>query len=184
MPKDGINRATDLAVTNAYWNPRPLESNAIRDLIARRANRRQRPPPPRSPSRKTKSDFEACRSLGDRLAGASDPCRHGPLRSRTMQVTTCSSRLLLLPGADRQVNLGHPYVQSSHLSARPTTTQTTPKIKACERFGEGYRRFTEAKSRNSGVGGAKSPGIWARVANLDIDESVCSTARPCRHSVR
>jgi len=35
MPKDGIERATDLAVSNAYWNPRPLERDAIRDLIAR-----------------------------------------------------------------------------------------------------------------------------------------------------
>lgn len=35
MPESGIDRAADLAVTNAYWNPRPLERNAIRDLIAR-----------------------------------------------------------------------------------------------------------------------------------------------------
>ncbi|MEW6642388.1 MAG: maleylacetate reductase [Pseudomonadota bacterium] len=35
MPEDGIDRAADLAVTNAYWNPRPLERAAIRDLIAR-----------------------------------------------------------------------------------------------------------------------------------------------------
>ncbi|WP_076866031.1 maleylacetate reductase [Bradyrhizobium mercantei] len=35
MPEDGIDKAADLAVTNAYWNPRPLERNAIRDLIAR-----------------------------------------------------------------------------------------------------------------------------------------------------
>jgi maleylacetate reductase len=35
MPWDGIDRAADLAVTNAYWNPRPLERGAIRDLIAR-----------------------------------------------------------------------------------------------------------------------------------------------------
>jgi maleylacetate reductase len=35
MPRDGIDKAADLAVTNAYWNPRPLESGAIRDLIAR-----------------------------------------------------------------------------------------------------------------------------------------------------
>ena len=35
MPASGIDKAADLAVTNAYWNPRPLERNAIRDLIAR-----------------------------------------------------------------------------------------------------------------------------------------------------
>jgi maleylacetate reductase len=35
MPRDGIDQAADLAVTNAYWNPRPLERGAIRDLIAR-----------------------------------------------------------------------------------------------------------------------------------------------------
>ena len=35
MPESGIDKATDLAVTNAYWNPRPLEPAAIRDLIAR-----------------------------------------------------------------------------------------------------------------------------------------------------
>jgi alcohol dehydrogenase class IV len=35
MPRDGIDKAADLAVTNAYWNPRPLERDAIRDLIAR-----------------------------------------------------------------------------------------------------------------------------------------------------
>jgi alcohol dehydrogenase class IV len=35
MPESGIDKAADFAVTNAYWNPRPLERNAIRDLIAR-----------------------------------------------------------------------------------------------------------------------------------------------------
>jgi len=35
MPERGIDKAADLAVTNAYWNPRPLERNAIRGLIAR-----------------------------------------------------------------------------------------------------------------------------------------------------
>jgi maleylacetate reductase len=35
MPEGGIDKATDLAVTNAYWNPRPLEREVIRDLIAR-----------------------------------------------------------------------------------------------------------------------------------------------------
>ena len=31
MPESGIDRAADLAVTNAYWNPRPIERDAIRD---------------------------------------------------------------------------------------------------------------------------------------------------------
>jgi alcohol dehydrogenase class IV len=35
MPYDGIARAADLAVKNAYWNPRTLERDAIHDLIAR-----------------------------------------------------------------------------------------------------------------------------------------------------
>lgn len=35
MPKDGIERATDLALRNPYWNPRPLKRAAIRNLIAR-----------------------------------------------------------------------------------------------------------------------------------------------------
>jgi alcohol dehydrogenase class IV len=35
MPEDGIERATDLAMSSPYWNPRPLERQAIRDLIAR-----------------------------------------------------------------------------------------------------------------------------------------------------
>ena len=35
MPESGIDKAADLAVTNPYWNPRPLERDAIRDLIAR-----------------------------------------------------------------------------------------------------------------------------------------------------
>ncbi|AXK80957.1 maleylacetate reductase [Pseudolabrys taiwanensis] len=34
MPEDGIDHAADLAVKNPYWNPRPLERQAIRDLIA------------------------------------------------------------------------------------------------------------------------------------------------------
>jgi alcohol dehydrogenase class IV len=33
MPEAGIDRATDLALTNPYWNPQPLERNALRDLI-------------------------------------------------------------------------------------------------------------------------------------------------------
>jgi len=35
MPADGLDRAADLAVANPYWNPRPLERAAIRDLLAR-----------------------------------------------------------------------------------------------------------------------------------------------------
>ncbi len=35
MPREGIGRAADLALANPYWNPRPLEREAIRDLIAR-----------------------------------------------------------------------------------------------------------------------------------------------------
>jgi alcohol dehydrogenase class IV len=33
MPKEGIDRAADLAVTNPYWNPQPLERGAIRALL-------------------------------------------------------------------------------------------------------------------------------------------------------
>ncbi len=35
MPEDGIDRAADLAVNNPYWNPREIERDAIRELIAR-----------------------------------------------------------------------------------------------------------------------------------------------------
>ena len=35
MPESGIDRATDIAMANPYWNPRPLERQPIRDLIAR-----------------------------------------------------------------------------------------------------------------------------------------------------
>lgn len=35
MPQDGIEAAADLAVANPYFNPRPVERDAIRDLIAR-----------------------------------------------------------------------------------------------------------------------------------------------------
>lgn len=35
MPRDGIAKASDLALANPYWNPRPLERAAIHDLIAR-----------------------------------------------------------------------------------------------------------------------------------------------------
>jgi alcohol dehydrogenase class IV len=35
MPEEGIDEATDLALSNPYWNPRPLERQGIRNLIAR-----------------------------------------------------------------------------------------------------------------------------------------------------
>jgi maleylacetate reductase len=35
MPESGIDEATDRALSNPYWNPRPLEREAIRELIAR-----------------------------------------------------------------------------------------------------------------------------------------------------
>jgi maleylacetate reductase len=35
MPESGIDEATDLALANPYWNPRPLERQGIRNLIAR-----------------------------------------------------------------------------------------------------------------------------------------------------
>ncbi|NOJ48525.1 maleylacetate reductase [Bradyrhizobium archetypum] len=35
MPESGIDQAADLAVKNPYWNPRPIERAAIRELIAR-----------------------------------------------------------------------------------------------------------------------------------------------------
>jgi maleylacetate reductase len=35
MAEHGIDKAADLALANPYWNPRPLERGAIRDLIAR-----------------------------------------------------------------------------------------------------------------------------------------------------
>jgi len=34
MPESGIDRATELAVQNPYWNPRPIEKVAVRALIA------------------------------------------------------------------------------------------------------------------------------------------------------
>jgi alcohol dehydrogenase class IV len=34
MPESGIDEATDLALSNAYWNPRPLEREAVRACIA------------------------------------------------------------------------------------------------------------------------------------------------------
>jgi alcohol dehydrogenase class IV len=35
MPPEGLDRAADLAVQNAYWNPRPVERAAIRELLER-----------------------------------------------------------------------------------------------------------------------------------------------------
>jgi alcohol dehydrogenase class IV len=35
MPEDGIARATELAMANPYWNPRPLDAAEIRRLIER-----------------------------------------------------------------------------------------------------------------------------------------------------
>lgn len=33
MPADGLDRAADLAVANPYWNPRPVERDAVRTLL-------------------------------------------------------------------------------------------------------------------------------------------------------
>jgi alcohol dehydrogenase class IV len=33
MPESGLDRAADLATSNPYWNPRPIERNAIRALL-------------------------------------------------------------------------------------------------------------------------------------------------------
>ena len=35
MPREGIERAVDLALANPYWNPRPIERHGLRDLITR-----------------------------------------------------------------------------------------------------------------------------------------------------
>jgi maleylacetate reductase len=35
MPADGLDRAADLAVQNPYWNPRPIDRDAVRDLLQR-----------------------------------------------------------------------------------------------------------------------------------------------------
>ncbi|HMG52223.1 MAG TPA: maleylacetate reductase [Kofleriaceae bacterium] len=35
LPRDGLDRAADLAVASPYWNPRPLDRAAIRDLLER-----------------------------------------------------------------------------------------------------------------------------------------------------
>ena len=34
MPEEGIDRAAAAACANPYWNPRPLELSAIRELIS------------------------------------------------------------------------------------------------------------------------------------------------------
>jgi alcohol dehydrogenase class IV len=33
MPESGLDRAADLAIANPYWNPRPIERDAIRALL-------------------------------------------------------------------------------------------------------------------------------------------------------
>ena len=33
MPEDGLDKAADIAVKNPYWNPRPIERDAIRQLL-------------------------------------------------------------------------------------------------------------------------------------------------------
>jgi alcohol dehydrogenase class IV len=33
MPEDGLDKAADIAVVSPYWNPRPIERNAIRALL-------------------------------------------------------------------------------------------------------------------------------------------------------
>jgi len=35
MPKDGVDRATNAALQSPYWNPQPIERDAVRALIAR-----------------------------------------------------------------------------------------------------------------------------------------------------
>jgi alcohol dehydrogenase class IV len=45
MPQDGLDRAADLAMRDPYWNPRPLEPKAIRDMLER-AFRGERPAGP------------------------------------------------------------------------------------------------------------------------------------------
>ena len=44
MPENGIDAATERAFANPYWNPRPLERDAVRALIAR-AYAGERPAP-------------------------------------------------------------------------------------------------------------------------------------------
>jgi alcohol dehydrogenase class IV len=33
MPESGLDRAADLAVADPYWNPRPVQRDAIRALL-------------------------------------------------------------------------------------------------------------------------------------------------------
>jgi maleylacetate reductase len=33
MPQEGLDRAAELAVANPYWNPRPIEREAVRALL-------------------------------------------------------------------------------------------------------------------------------------------------------
>jgi maleylacetate reductase len=33
MPREGLDKAADLATTNPYYNPRPIERDAIRQLL-------------------------------------------------------------------------------------------------------------------------------------------------------
>jgi alcohol dehydrogenase class IV len=35
MPEEGGEKAVELTLSNAYWNPRPLERQALRDLLSR-----------------------------------------------------------------------------------------------------------------------------------------------------
>ena len=35
MKAEDLDRAADLAASNPYWNPRPIERAAIRDLLQR-----------------------------------------------------------------------------------------------------------------------------------------------------
>src|SRR5690606_8168126 len=35
MPEEGIDHAADLVIENPYWNPRPIEREAIRRLVSR-----------------------------------------------------------------------------------------------------------------------------------------------------
>lgn len=33
MPESELDRAAEIALANPYWNPRPIEAHAIRDLL-------------------------------------------------------------------------------------------------------------------------------------------------------
>ncbi|MCS6766302.1 MAG: maleylacetate reductase [Candidatus Protistobacter heckmanni] len=41
MPREGIAKALDLALTNSYWNPRPLEREALSGLLERASGLKQ-----------------------------------------------------------------------------------------------------------------------------------------------